>query len=154
MGTTPDRHPGELQEEGAIFDNRPPGDDPTVEGGFRYVDGEWRFRDARGVYNPRSGGGISEAQHEALDTLVHDLDESCYEEFTYDGSRVTSAITWATSEKLLKIREEQYIYTLGRVSQAVIIQYNGAGAEVMRMTETYTYSGGTVLNVTCVKTVP
>lgn len=154
MGTTPDRHPGEQDEEGTVYENWPAGNDPPSLGGLRLVDGAFRARDALGVFPLRGSGGITEEQHEALDTLVHDIDESCYEEFTYDGSRVVSAIVWATSEKLLKIREEQYTYSSGRVSQLVVIQYNGSGVEVMRTTETYVYSSGRLVNMTCVKMVP
>jgi hypothetical protein len=98
-----------------------------------------------------TGGGISEAQHEALDTLVHDIDETSYEEYVYSGSKVTSAITWTSAAKTLKIREEQYTYSGSKVSQAVTIQYDGAGIEVMRTTEVYGFDGSKVTSVTRTK---
>lgn len=152
MGITPDRFPGELQEEGAVFDNLPPGSDPTVEGGFRYVNGEWRFRDALGVFSLRGGGGITEEQHEALDTLTHEIAESSYQECTYSGSRPTGSIIWETAAKLKKIREFQYSYTSGWLTQYVEIQYDAAGVEKYRETETYTYVNGQMATATLVRT--
>lgn len=152
MPVTPDRHHGELLEEGAVFDNLPPGSDPTENGGFRFVDGAWRFRDSIGVYNPRSGGGISESEHEALDTLTHEVAESSYQEWTYSGARPVNSIIWETAAKLKKIREYQFTYTAGQVTQYVEIQYDDAGVEKSRITETYTYSGGMMATATMVKT--
>jgi len=34
-----------------------------------------------------AGGGITEPQHEALDTIVHEIDETSYDEVTYVNSR-------------------------------------------------------------------
>jgi hypothetical protein len=150
---TPDRHPGPLEEDEEIqlrepADNSP----PSVAGAFRYVGGDFAFRDQYGTFNPRTGGsGITEGQHEALDTLVHDIDETSYEEYAYSGSKVTNLTVWATAAKLLKIREEQYTYAGSKVSQVVTIQYDGTGAVKMTMTENYTYSGGKVTSVTRTK---
>lgn len=53
---TPDRFPGERrEEEGLVLEDQGPGADPTEVGGARYVDGEFRMRDAIGVFNPRDG---------------------------------------------------------------------------------------------------
>lgn len=98
-----------------------------------------------------AGGGITEPQHEALDTLTHDIDETSYDEVIYSGSTPSSYIVWASAAKLLKIREEQYTYAGGKVSQVVTIQYDGTGAVKMTMTEVYTYSGNKVTSVTRTK---
>jgi hypothetical protein len=55
MPTTPDRHQGESDEEGTVYENLTPGNDPTTTGGLRYVDGDFRMKDQYGVFNPRSG---------------------------------------------------------------------------------------------------
>lgn len=127
--------------------------DPSELGMSRLVNGEFKFVDSVGVFNPRTGGsGITEAQHEALDTLTHDIDESSYDEVTYgSGNRVSTYIVWETAAKLKKIREEQYTYSGNNVSQSVTIQYDGAGAVKMTMTEVYTYSGNKVTSVTRTK---
>jgi hypothetical protein len=99
-----------------------------------------------------SGGGITENQHELLDTLTHEIDETSYDEVTYSSGRATSYIVWATSAKLLKIREELYSYQSGKVSQVISKQYDGAGALKMTVTEDYTYAGSNVASVTRTKT--
>jgi len=99
-----------------------------------------------------TGGGITEAQHELLDTLVHEIDESSYDEVTYgSGNLVSTYIVWETAAKMKKIREEQYTYAGSKVSQSVTIQYDGTGAVKMTVTETYTYSGSRVTSVTRTK---
>jgi hypothetical protein len=99
-----------------------------------------------------AGGGITESQHETLDTLVHDIDESSYDEVIYgSGNLVSTYIVWETAAKLKKIREEQYTYSGSKVSQSVTIQYDGTGAVKMTMTEVYTYSGNKVTSVTRTK---
>lgn len=60
MSATPDRHPGELSEEGIVFDDVGAGNDPTLLGGFRYVDGAFRMKDSLGVFNPRNDGGTAD----------------------------------------------------------------------------------------------
>jgi len=100
------------------------------------------------------GGSFSEAQHEGLSTLVHEIDQTSWEEYIYTGSDVTGSIIWSDNSRSRKIREEQYTYSTGhRVSQVVTIQYDGFGVEKMRMTEAYTYtSNGRVSNVQRTKT--
>jgi len=52
MTRTPDRTPGELQEDEGIILG---GDsDPTAFGGMRYVSGAFRFKDGTEVFNPKS----------------------------------------------------------------------------------------------------
>ena len=54
MARTPDRRPGEADEEGLVLENRGPGQNPTIAGGIRYVNGAFSFRDSLGLFNPRS----------------------------------------------------------------------------------------------------
>ena len=79
MARTPDRRPGESDEEGIILENRDPGDFPSVSGGIRYVDGSFRLRDSFGVFNPRSstseiGGADTEIQYNNLGILSASID--------------------------------------------------------------------------------
>lgn len=99
-------------------------------------------------------GGLTEESHRLLDQLVHNLAENYYEEYQYAGGRVTNVITWADETRTKKIREEQYTYDSGKIVQVVIIQYNAAGAEVERITESYTYSGNRVASVSAVRSTP
>lgn len=153
MPKTPDRYPGEAEEEGLLFESS--SEDPTAVGGVRLVSGAFRFKDSTGVFNPRSGGGgITAEEHRGLDQLVHGLAENFFEEYTYSGGQVTNVTTWETVGKLKKIREEQYTYSGGKVSQVVIIQYDGSGNELERVTESYIYSGSKVVSVTALRATP
>lgn len=74
MAKTPDRRPGESDEEGIILENRGAGDFPSETGGIRYVNGSFSFRDTYGLFNPRSAtsaiGGIdTEIQYNNLGIL-------------------------------------------------------------------------------------
>lgn len=101
-----------------------------------------------------AGTGMTPEDHRVLDQLVHGLAENYYEEYTYSGPRVTTCIVWETPEKLKKIREEQYSYFGSRLTQVITIQYDVSGAEVERLTETYSYTDGRIASVTAVRSVP
>ena len=142
MSQTPDRRPGALEEDEEIrlITNAVP---PTQVGAFNFNGSAFQLRDVLGTYDPRSATGITEAAHETLDTLVHDIDETSFDEMTYVGIQISTYIVWTSAAKILKIREEQYTYNASRnISQVVAIQYDGAGAEKMRYTEVYAYTGG------------
>ena len=57
MARTPDRTPGPSLEEETQYEDRGAGNDPTVDGALRYVDGNFRMKDGLGVFNPRTGAG-------------------------------------------------------------------------------------------------
>lgn len=148
MGITPDRRPGPLEEydEIRVFPNTDP---PSIAGSLNYDGTSFKFRDSSGVFDPRTGGsGITESQHRELDTLTHDIDETSFDEVTYTLGKVTSYITWATSGKLLKVREEQFTYVSGKISQVVTIHYDGTGSVHEQITEVLTYSGDAIVSIT------
>lgn len=90
--------------------------------------------------------------HRLLGQLSHDQpDRDYFEEYTYEGVLVANITIWATSAKLLKVREYQYSYATGKVSQEVAIQYDAAGVESERLTMTYNYTGSKVSSVSCVR---
>lgn len=154
MAVTPDRFPGPLLESDEI-QLAAQAADPDVSGAVRFNGSEFRLRDAAGVFNPRTGGsGITAEEHRNLDQLVHALAENCYEEYTYNGPRVATCIVWTDAAKTKKIREEQYTYSGSKVSSILVIQYNSAGTEFERLTETYAYAGNKVTSVTAVRSVP
>lgn len=93
------------------------------------------------------GGGISEAQHEDLDTLTHWLSEDMYEEFTFSGNKLTTLIVWTDNTKVKKIREFSYIYTGFKVNIETIKQYDATGALKTTLTGTYTWSGNKVSHI-------
>lgn len=146
MPRTPDRTPGPSDEEEIVLEEQ--GSDPTATGAIRYVGGAFRLRDAAGVFDPRTGGsGISEAQHEALDSLVHDLAEDSFVEVVRSSGRVTSIVVWTSPAKTTKIRETTITRASGQVSQVVERQYNGAGALVQTLTHDFSRTGGQIDSV-------
>ena len=152
MGLTPDRSPGPRIEEKLTLTN----DGYTADNpGDVVFDGtSFKFRDSTGEFNPRTGGsGITEEQHEVLDTLVHLLDETNYFEVTRSAGKVVSAINWTNSGKTVKVREVAITRSAGLITQVDVIQYNGSGVESMRFTGVISRSGGKVLSIQWTKTV-
>lgn len=132
-----------------------PAGGPADEAVAIWRDGnDWKFEDKTGgPYTladlaASAGGGLTEPQHEALDRLTHQINESSYDQVVYSGNNVSSIVTWATAAMLLKVREEQYTYAGNRVTQAVTIQYDAVGVEKERLTEVYAYSGNKVTAIT------
>jgi len=78
MARTPDRRPGESDEEGIVLENRASGDTPSIAGGIRFVNGAFSFRDSLGLFNPRSqlsaAGDESEIQFNYLGFLSASAD--------------------------------------------------------------------------------
>ena len=152
MPLTPDRSPGPRLEEKLTLTN----DGYTADSpGDMVFDGtSFKLRDAIGVFDPRTGGsGITEAQHEVLDTLTHWLNETNWQEIIRSGGKVTQAIHWTDSGKTLKIREVLVTRSAGKVSQIDLIQYDGTGTEKQRLTGVITWSGGKVASIQWTKTV-
>jgi hypothetical protein len=99
-------------------------------------------------------GGLSPAQHDLLDQLVHDIAENSYEELNYTGNVLNSVIIWTDSNKTTKIREWLYTYNGNRINTEVVKQYDGSGILIVgqTLTGTYSYSGNQLINITWVKT--
>lgn len=125
----------------------------TAAGEARYHDNRWSMFDGSGEFDPRSGSGITEPEHEALDTLVHDIAEDCSTEITRVSGRVSVVTVWTDSSKTTRIRETTITRTAGRVSQVVTVQYDVAGAVItgQTLTETITRTGGRVSSVQAVE---
>jgi hypothetical protein len=156
--TAMDRNEDYVDARGVTLQNLTSNDD-AVRVERSAAGGDLQFLD---VANPtpttlsqlKATSGITEEEHRNLDQLVHNLAENYFEEYTYDGNRVTGVITWASVAKLQKIREEQYTYDGSKVSEVVTIQYNAAGTEFERVTETYLYSGPKIVSTTSVRSTP
>ena len=96
-----------------------------------------------------SGGtGITEPQHEALDTLNHWISETSHDVVSYTGNKITNLTTWTDNTLTTKVREQQITYTGNKVTQTIEIQYNVSGVEIYRVVEAYTYSGNNFASVT------
>lgn len=153
MPRTPDRIPGEADEEGIILENRAPGDVPVVAGGIRYVNGSFVFLDGSGTFDPRTGSGISATVHRTLRQLVHLADGGGpFEGFTTGAYREilpstspfpTSVIWWTDSGKTAKIVEHALTYNANKtVATSQWKAYDTDGVTVLAtVTDTMTYSG-------------
>lgn len=136
-----------------FFTDQTPLGNPSEEGLVRYYDSDLvGYINGAVVSLTGAGGGLTPAQHEVLDTLVHELSETSYTKHTYSGWRITNTTIWTTSGMTVKIRETQYTYTAWRVTGVVEIQYNGAGVEVQRLTHAYTYVGNQIDTITTTET--
>lgn len=153
MSPTPDRSPGTRIEEKLRLtsDEGLTADNP---GEIVYNGSTFQLRDSTGIFDPRTGGsGLSEAQHEALDTLTHWISETNWQELVRSGGKITNAIHWETSDKLKKVREVIVARTDGKVSQIDLVQYDGTGVEKHRLTGVITRSSGKVASIQWTKTV-
>lgn len=151
MAVTPDRHPGPLIEEEIQMDDRTGEGDPAAEGRMRYLSGSFRMRDSAGVFDPRSGGGISEAQHKVLRQLIHFIDDGpaggflsgAYKETLPAASPFpTSEIWWESSSKLKKIVELTITWSGATPTTEEWKVYDTDGATVLTtVTDSISYSG-------------
>jgi hypothetical protein len=100
-----------------------------------------------------AGGGITEPQHELLDTLTHFINENSYWDATYTDDNITTFIIWTDSGKTKKIREWQITYDGDDlVTQVIAIQYDSAGVEKHRLTHgSFSYTDEEYQNHTAVK---
>lgn len=148
---TPDRFRGTREEEKIRFENKPGTEpDPTDDGCVLFRDGEFVFRDNLGIFNPR--GGLSEAEHEELDTLTHELVEDSFDEVLYAFRQPVNITTYTDATKTTKIREVQVTYTFRQPTEVITIQYDASGIELYRVTETITYAARQVSTITRVRT--
>jgi len=145
MGRTPDPIQGSL-------DLPDLGEDPTEVGQLARVGSDIKAVDGSGLFNLRSGSGLTEAAHELLDTLAHDVVESCYEEATRVDGRVSAITYWDSASKTTKIRELAFTRSGGRVTQVDAIQYDAAGVESYRMAGTVARVDGRYASTTWVRT--
>ena len=147
---TPDRRPGPLIEE--LIKLTDEGVDPVDVGDIANNGGDLKAKDNLGVFNLRSGSGVTESQHRGLDQLVHPIAENSYTEIERTGSRVDAIRTYTSAAKTLKIREQEFTYTGNQVTTITTKQYDGAGVLVETYTETLSYTGAQVDDITGVLT--
>lgn len=120
--------------------------------GTGYAEGRWLILEGGGNASD-SSDALNTPSHKAVDSLVHDIAETCYEEVTRDGSnRVTDVIVWTNPGKTVKIREVNVTRTSGRVSQIVRKQYDAGGTLIATVTSVIARSGGRVSDITHTET--
>jgi hypothetical protein len=94
----------------------------------------------KGAFGAGGGGsGLTEDEHENLDTLTHQLVEDSFDEVVRNTKgRIIRVTTWTDSGKTLKIREALIDRVCGRISTLTTIQYNSSGTETYRVVEDVT----------------
>lgn len=118
------------------------------DGGVWYnsTAGEVRVRQG-GFTVPVGGSGITPAQHQALDQIVHNIAETSYLEVTRTAGRVSDVTHWTDNTKTTKIRETNITRTSGVVSSVVVKQYDGTGTLAQTLTGTVNRAGGQVASI-------
>lgn len=162
MPLTPDRRPGPLEEDEEIqLITNAVG--PTQDGAFNYDGTVFQFRDAVGVYDPRTGGGgITDAVHKVLRQLIHLADEggpfegfatgAFYQVLPVADPFPTSFIWWTSVLMTEKIVEETLVYNANKtIAVDTWKVYAVGGALLVTVTDTITYSG--VFEVSRVRTI-
>lgn len=148
MPRTPDRFPGEREEESIQFDTTDPAL-PIFEGELRYVQGVGFVIYQSGLATPIVGN----FQHPSLRQLVHLADEGgpfegfasgAYQETLPSASPFpTSVIWWTSSAKTAKIVEETITYNPNKtIATDQWKVYDVDGVTVLAtVTDTISYSG-------------
>jgi hypothetical protein len=143
---TPDRRPGALEEDEEIRlgANAVP---PTVPGAVSFDGSAFQFRDAAGIFDPRSSAGVSEAAHKALLQLIHFIDEGPAEGFASGATRTTtgtvfpSQVLWRRADNT-KLVEQNVTWTGAKATTVEWKVYAADGTTVLAtVTDTITYSG-------------
>lgn len=123
---------------------------PSIAGALRYdgTAGIFRFRDSAGTFDPRSGSGMSEAQHKALLQLIHFIDDGPAEGFasgatkatTYSGAFPTVEL-WRRADST-KLVEKTTTYSGAFPTTEVWKVYDDTGTVVLAtISDAISYSG-------------
>lgn len=153
MGLTPDRAPGPSVEEELQLEDQGVGAEPSVVGGIIQADGSILMKDATGVFDARSGSGLSEAAHEALDTLAHALTETHDVVVSRSAGKITDVIAEETGGTDIR-KFEVLTRDSGRIATGRYTQYEADGVTVKRQLDlTFNRSGGKVVSVNVLRTV-
>ncbi len=85
---------------------------------------------------------VSLGQHDALDSLAHELAESCVTDYEYDGDgNITRVVTWASAARAVKVRERLFAYSGGLLATSTTTQHDAAGAVIATLAQAFTYDG-------------
>lgn len=147
MPRTPDRFPGEREDEGILLE--PGAATPAVNGEIRYVTGVgFQFYEEGST---KGLGGITALDHRTLRQLIHFIEgpaegfaSGAYEETLPSADPFpTSVIWWTSSAKVDKIVEETITYNANKTINTDTWQvYDVDGSTVLAtVVDTYSYSG-------------
>jgi hypothetical protein len=99
------------------------------------------------------GSGITEGEHETLDTLVHNLSEGATTEILRNSNNEVTDVKILTAPGGTLIRTTQIIRNAqNEVEQTIEIQYDENGVAIQTLTTDINRSGGQVSTTTMVET--
>lgn len=147
MPTTPDRFPGPLIEDEIRFQDNEA--EPSVVGSLCLHGTDFKAKDGTGVFNLRSGAGLTETQHKILKQLIHFIEDGPAEGFATGAYKETvgtvfptSEIWWESNAKLKKIVSLDTAWTGVNITQEVWKVYGDDGAAVLAtVTDVIAYTG-------------
>lgn len=109
-----------------------------------------------GIFFPTGASGVSgitEEEHETLDTLVHNLAEGATTEIIRNSNNEVTNINILTSPGGTPIRTTQIVRNAqNEVEQTIEIQYDEGGIAIQTLTTTVDRVSGQVSTITTVET--
>lgn len=145
MPLTPDRKPGISDDEGIILEDV--GVDPTVVGEILRNGTDFKAKDGSGVFNLRSGSGLTAAEHRTLLQLIHFIDEGPAEGFTTGATKAITGtvfptqVLWRRADST-KLVEQNITWTGPKPTTVQWKVYDTDGTTVLAtVTDTISYSG-------------
>lgn len=92
---------------------------------------------------------IADDDHDARDTLVHEIAEDADVELAYDiDGNLERSTAWTSAVHTTKIRETLFVYDVdGNLIETTTTQHDGTGAVVATLTKTLTYTSGDLTGV-------
>lgn len=145
MPLTPDRRPGPSDEEAVVFEDTAL--DPTLVGEIRRNGNDLKAKDGSGVFNLRSGSGLTAEQHRTLLQLIHFIDEGPAEGFATGATKEVTGTVFPTQmlwrrADATKLVEKNTTWTGVLPTTIQWKVYDADGTTVLAtVTDTISYSG-------------
>lgn len=145
MPLTPDRHPGISDEEAIRLEDK--GVDPSVVGEILRNGNDLKAKDGSGVFNLRSGSGLTADQHKTLLQLIHFIDEGPAEGFTTGATKTVTGTVFPTQmlwkrADATNLVEKNTTWTGVKPTTIQWKMYDTDGTTVLAtVTDTISYSG-------------
>jgi len=124
---------------------------PVAVGQVRLVGGAFKAMDGAGVFDLRSGSGLSEAAHKALRQLIHFINDGPADGFASGAFKQTTGGVFPTAETWFvvgstppagKIVELLTTWAAAKITQEVWKIYDTDGATVLAtVSDAITYTG-------------
>lgn len=145
MPLTPDRRPGPSDEEAVVFEDTAA--DPTLVGEIRRNGNDLKAKDGSGVFNLRSGAGLTADQHRVLLQLIHFIDEGPADGFATGATKTVTGTVFPTQNlwrraDSTKLVEQNITWTGVLPTTLQWKMYAADGSTVLAtVTDTVAYSG-------------